>query len=80
MTKRERQAREYAAERIEDAQRLGRYLRRHWLPIMRRLNYAAMVCSGASPADAALPAADCLSVRSTVPNAVIEGPLDGRAR
>jgi len=46
MTKRERQAREYAAERIEDAQRLGRYLRRHWLPIMRRLNYAAMVCSG----------------------------------
>jgi hypothetical protein len=53
MTKRERQAREYAAERIEEVNRLGRYLRRHWLPIMRRLNYAAMVCSGATAADAA---------------------------
>jgi hypothetical protein len=53
MTKRERQAREYAAERIEDAQRLGRYLRRVVLPIMRRLNFATLVSSGATPADAA---------------------------
>lgn len=52
MTKRERQAREYAAERIEtDFWRLMRF------SLERRLTYATLVCSGAKPADAAMLAA-----------------------
>jgi len=52
VTKRERQAEEYRAERIEDARRIGKYLRRVVLPIKRRLNFMMLVCNGATPAEA----------------------------